>query len=421
MECKKIRLAQSFTFYLASGIILLAILFIFPFIEDGVLRELESLDRNTIESEQRIYEAMKGIMTSDESEGLSSYDDERSAEENSLIDEQLQVFVDRYEAALGRFNAFNLGDAKMYYLNTLYIHELKEQRYTDNGFVEGHATEKTHEEMSAILAQAAEADDPLVPFGTIVNPIYSAREDYRTTLDREWIQRQVPHSHSAVFWPYRLLSRMHFDVFLLLVIALIAFAGYTLDKEDGNQVEFLVTQPLSKVRLHLTKLAAGMTMGTLFVSSLLVFATLCGLVTEGIGAYRFPIVSYTSDNFSLISLWQYLLMIMGALLFQAFFLNSLMLLVSTEVSTRVQLWGATASIMGIGLAVNSLLPQGWVKTLSPFNYFEASNLANLAVRYYNDIPQASYGLGLTVLGVFALIFTLIGMILTSRQEVKPMA
>lgn len=162
-------------------------------------------------------------------------------------------------------------------------------------------------------------------------------------------------------------------------------------------------------------------MGTLFVSSLLVFATLCGLVTEGIGAYRFPIVSYTSDNFSLISLWQYLLMIMGALLFQAFFLNSLMLLVSTEVSTRVQLWGATASIMGIGLAVNSLLPQGWVKTLSPFNYFEASNLANLAVRYYNDIPQASYGLGLTVLGVFALIFTLIGMILTSRQEVKPMA
>lgn len=77
--------------------------------------------------------------------------------------------------------------------------------------------------------------------------------------------------------------------------------------------------------------------------------------------------------------------------------------------------------MGIGLAVNSLLPQGWVKTLSSFNYFEASNLANLAVRYYNDIPQASYGLGLTVLGVFALIFTLIGMILTSRQEVKPMA
>lgn len=204
-------------------------------------------------------------------------------------------------------------------------------------------------------------------------------------------------------------------------MAVIAFAGYTLDKEEGNQLEFLMTQPLSKPRLHLTKLAAGMIMSALFASSLLVFAALCGLLTEGIGAYHFPIVFYAGSNFSLIPLWQYLLMILGALLFQAFFLNTLMLLLSVMTRNRVQLLGLTALIMGAGIATNGLLPQGWIKTLSPFNYFEASDLANQAIRYYNDIPQASYRLGLAILTVFGFIFILIGMVLISRQQSKPMA
>ena len=418
LECKKIHLAQSFTFYLVGGIILLAILFIFPVIEDGVLRELESLDRSPVESAQTLYEAMKGIITNDETDDFSSSDDDRSSEENALIDEQLQIFVDRYEAALGRFNAFRTGDAETYYLNTLYIHELKEIGYSDNGFVAGHATDKTHDEMSAILAQAAETDDPLVPFGAVIYPNYSAREDYKTSLDRERIQRQAPPSHSAVFWPYRLLSRLHFDVILLLIMALITFIGYTLDKEDGNQIEFLVTQPLSKARLHLTKLAAGMTMGTLLLTCYLAFATLCGLITEGIGAYRFPIVFYAGQDFTLIPLWQYLLMTLGALLSQAFFLNSLMLLLSVAIHKRVTLMGWTAFIMGFGIVGTALLPEGFTKTLSPFNYFEASNLANQAVRYYNDIPDATYGLGLTTLVIFGLLFTLVGVLLVSKREFK---
>jgi len=290
-----------------------------------------------------------------------------------------------------------------------------------NGIEGGSSTKVSLDETKAILQQASELEDPPLPLASSNGFAFSAREDYLTRRERDLHRGFTAPSHSAVFWIYRLFTQYRLDIILLLAMAIIAYAGYTLDKESGNQLEFLMTQPLSKSRMHLTKLAAGTLMSGLFAAGILAFAALCGLITEGIGAYRFPIVFYAGQDFTLIPLWQYLLMIVAALIIQAFFLNTLMLLLSVVTRHRIQLLGITALFMGAGIAVNDLLPQGWLKTLSPFNYFEASNLANQAVRYYNDIPQASYGLGLAVLAVCGVIFTLIGMALISRQEVKPAA
>lgn len=112
-------------------------------------------------------------------------------------------------------------------------------------------------------------------------------------------------------------------------------------------------------------------------------------------------------------------MVFGALFLQAFFLSSLILLLSIAIDKRVTLLGITAGIMGVGIVGTSLLPQGWFKTLSPFNYFEATSLANQAVRYANDLPEASYGLGIAVLFVFGLIFNGLGIWFISRREFKP--
>lgn len=425
LEIKKISEAQSFYYYLIGGALLLGIFFVSPLTGDAERIEAERLDTYYIQYNEELiayleeqYEERKKSQVDGGGEAVGIDHDTQL----EMFEVQLAELQEELDMMLAKREALYAGDNKTYFENTAKRFNPEAASYEGSGILGGKPTRFSIDETKAILNQASQLDDPLIPMGQWYEQIqYSARENYNSPLDRQLYRGSVQPSHSAVFWPYRLLSRHHLDVILLFAMAVIVFAGYTLDKEEGNQLEFLRTQPLSTIRLHLTKLAAGTIMSSLFAAALLIFAALCGLVFEGIGAYRFPIVFYAGDAFSLIPLWQYLLMILGALVLQALFLNTLMLLVSTVVSTRTQLWGITTIILGAGFMINRFLPQGWAKTLSPFNYFEASNLANQAVRYYNDIPQASYGLGLAVLAVFGVIFTLIGIILISQQQNKPMA
>lgn len=414
LEMKKIRQSQSFGYYLVGGVLLLGIFFVNPLTNDAERVEAEGLATYHIERQQELIDFFRD-QTEDTGSGTKNL-------RKSAIGFDYRAEMKKLNAMLAKHEAFLAGDSRTYYKNAALLFEIDPITYITDGIVGGEPSNFSSDETKAILLKAAETDDPLIPTGVSGTSLqFSAREDYVSRVDREMAMRDVQPSHSAVFWPYRLLSRHHLDVLLLLAMAVIVFAGYTLDKEEGNQLEFLMTQPVSKARLHLTKLAAGMLMSSLLATALLAFAALCGLVTEGVGAYRFPIVFYAGQDFSLIPLWQYLIRILAALFFQAFFLNALMLLLSVAVRHRVQLLGATALVMGLGMAVNGLLPQGRIKTLSPFNYFKAGNLANQAVRYYNDIPQASYALGLCVLGVCGVIFTLVGIAWISRQEVKPAA
>lgn len=423
LEMKKTRKAQSYTFYLVGGILILSVFFVFPLTNDAVRIKSELLDEFEIKRTEEFikyyevhYEERKKGEVDGGGEAVGiDYETQLEMFEESLADLRSEL-----NARLAKREALTTGDSQTYYENILKLFNTSLTSYEGSGIIGGQPTRFSLDESTAILKQLEENQDPLVPLGGWHEQLqYSARENYASSLDRQMYRGMVQPSHSAVFWPYRLLSRHYMDIILLVAIAVITFAGYTLDKENGNQLEFLMTQPLAKARIHLTKLASGMLMGTVFIVILLVFAALCGLLAEGFGAYQFPIVLYSGNDFSLIPLWQYLLRVLGAILVQAFFLNALMLLISVVTRNRVQLLGFTSLIMIIGLVITELLPSGWARTLSPFNYFQASTLANQAVRYYNDIPQASYLLGLGVLAVFAVIFTLIGIFLISRREIKP--
>lgn len=141
-----------------------------------------------------------------------------------------------------------------------------------------------------------------------IRPIYQANiqnTPYDTLKDRTanltenlWLQDR---DQSFLGLTYRLLNYYRLDIILIVVVLLVAGAGYTVEYQNGNHLDWLYTMPQSRRKILNEKLIAGATKALGIISLFLLITLIIGLILGGWGQGETPIIRYLSysDNASL--------------------------------------------------------------------------------------------------------------------------
>lgn len=154
------------------------------------------------------------------------------------------------------------------------------------------------------------------------------------------------YSHSAFYLPRRIERTYPIDLIVIGLICMISIGGYSYDREYGNQIELLYTQPISRNKYHIKKFFTSFFLSLIVLGLIFIILFAFGLVTEGLGDLNFPIVQYIKDvdvekiilndgdYFKLIPIWKYNLRLLISYIFQLAFLCSMGTFISIFVKEK---------------------------------------------------------------------------------------
>ena len=237
------------------------------------------------------------------------------------------------------------------------------------------------------------------------------------------------YSHSSLYLPRRLERTYPLDLIIIGIISMMALGGYSFDKEDGNQIEFLYTEPVDRRKYHTRKVLSSFLVGLLGLGIIFVLLLILGLISEGFGDPNFPIVEYVKDidienlkpgdtsYFRLIPIWVYDLRLLASYIFQIGFLASLGAFISIFVKEKIKVVGFTLGITGLFSYLMKLVKSP-IRILSPFSHMGASKLANGSVIVGSGLEANNFYLSPGVLLAWTLVFTLIGSFIVKKKEVR---
>lgn len=151
---------------------------------------------------------------------------------------------------------------------------------------------------------------------------------------------------SAFYWLYQWVIVYRLPLIVLLLLGLMAFGGYSLDKEDGDQLSLIWTEPISRRRYHFALVVQPFFIGLFVLISFLLINFGLGLVFEGIGPWNYPLPFFEAGGkeVSFLSLWLFLAKTLGLLIAYLFFYASLSAcFLSICAENPMFLWGLWAS------------------------------------------------------------------------------
>ncbi len=295
-------------------------------------------------------------------------------------------------------------------------------------FVRGQPMSASYHESCAIFQKASEENvTPIFGKGAF----FSDYEEFSNSLLRhEWADKLGLKSHSAFYLIYRLFRAYFIDIAFLTLVSLLVLGGYVFDKEHGNQLEFMYTEPVRRSRYHWTKIGISVVVSAGLFLLFFAFVFMLGGVSEGVGAWNFPVVEYLSllsdpfqaseqevlESISLIPLWQYLLRVCLVLVAECFFLSSLSTFLSIFTKKKNQLLAGLALLVGGGVFLSNYLPQGILRLLSPFQYLQASTVANGSVKIFRNLPKENFWQSVLILVVWGIILGVVGARVVKKRE-----
>lgn len=261
----------------------------------------------------------------------------------------------------------------------------------------------------------------------------SAYESYTSPLiAREMEEKGQYLSNSGLYTFLRMIQYQRMDILFLGLIIFMVLGGYVLEKENGQQLCLIYTQPFSRFHYHLIKVLAQETIIIAVYLLLSIFILLLGTITEGLGDPNQPIIYYQSlyeniatasrdqgnamNSITTISITTYLALTLLAIVCQGFFLSALSSLLSLFTKSKIALVAWTGTITLGGILSSTFFSYPFFRLLNPFTYFFAGQVANNAVMIKNRIPGASYPLSLTVLIFWACLLTFCGGKMASIKE-----
>lgn len=236
------------------------------------------------------------------------------------------------------------------------------------------------------------------------------------------------YSHSSSYLPRRLERTYPIDFIIVSLISIISLGAYSYDKEYGNQVELLYTQPIQR-KYHLYKVLASTFVGLLTLIIIFMFLFLLGLTSEGLGDINFPVVQYLKNidpeklqfqsepYFKLIPIWIYDLRLLVSYIFQIGFLASFAALISAFVKEKGKVVFYTLALSGLIIFIQGLIKNP-LKIFSPFTHLRASELANGSLIVKSGLKTNNIMISLLVLFIWTIIFTILGSFVVNRKEVK---
>ncbi|MFL8887522.1 hypothetical protein [Helcococcus kunzii] len=284
----------------------------------------------------------------------------------------------QFYSSLNDYNKkfYNIIDSKKFY-QTYSFYFLKNKTLSRASYYENMALDKYSEKYNKPLIR----DFHISKFDKFVNA-----EQERDIRSSNYVK-----SNSGIQIIQNFIDLKYINIILLLLASSLVFIGYSVDKNDGNQIEFMFTQPVKRKKYTLSKLIANTSIFIMIILGITIFLFILGLIFEGLGELDYPVIYYknlidpssareNSNYFTIIPVWKYIITNFGFLTIQAIFISCLTIFISIFVNKRIKLLTYTISIIVIGIFVANLIPNELVKIILPFTHFNAKEIADGSIR-----------------------------------------
>lgn len=123
-----------------------------------------------------------------------------------------------------------------------------------------------------------------------INTVYDEFVDIQSKMEMEY--SFTPAIITGLNGWHRFSMSYYFDIVLIMLAVLFFGSGFSLEKEQGDHLSFLLTQPQSKATITKNKILASILVGSLFVGSIFIFLFVLSTIVGGIGNYDYPILEY---------------------------------------------------------------------------------------------------------------------------------
>lgn len=212
--------------------------------------------------------------------------------------------------------------------------------------------------------------------------------------------------------------------YIILILSIfITIGGYTYDKEEGNQLELMYTQPVKRIKYFLNKLLSISLISIFIVLVCYLILFIFGTLTQGIGSYNYPIIKYlqyirisTRNYFEIIPLWKYLLSIFILFVFEIVFLSNYTILISNFVKRKSTLIFITMFTIIIFNYVFSIIDNGNLSIFSPFSYLNPAEIANGKFIIFNKLSQFNQLYPYCILGISSIILFNVNLIISKYKR-----
>lgn len=270
-----------------------------------------------------------------------------------------------------------------------------------------------------------------------IKPIYrrtfqnSEYDEFATYPIEKYFKNEDAYlTNSSIYSSYKMLKHQNLDIIFMVLVLFMVISGYVGEKEYRKNLVLMYTQPIDKRKYHLTKIIsqAMVIVGVYIFLSLFIF--LIGIVVEGIGEFRQPIIEYlkltskpnsiTSDEaidlIRTIPIYIYLLRILLVIGVQALLLSSISTLISIFIKERTLLIILVGVIYVIGFSSNSVININAFILFNPFTYTFASQIADNTVMVRYKILNASFINSIFIILAWSIVIAIIGAIIARNRK-----
>ncbi|MFM1601577.1 ABC transporter permease subunit [Helcococcus ovis] len=263
----------------------------------------------------------------------------------------------------------------------------------------------------------------------ITKHIYSAFETFKTPKIESDIKAELfPKSNASFQILHRGYSLDNLDYIFLGFLIIACMGAYTYDKEYGSQLEFMYTQPISKIKYLIYKWLSIVIVSIGLILGFNLIIIMIGLISEGLGAYNYPVIQYkhTLENFlfikendrnyfTVIPLWIYIIKNIVMLILQVGFIASIAIFLSNIFKKKLSVIVFTAIIILFGVFASAYIPEMY-KYISPFNSLSANKVSDGSI-IITKMRNSSYLISVACLITSTIIISLMN-ILVVRKKTK---
>lgn len=249
-------------------------------------------------------------------------------------------------------------------------------------------------------------------------------------FEREILKREQYLTNAGLYSFFRMVKYQNLDILFLILIVFMVLGGYVYEKENGNQLNLIYTQPINKFKYHIQKVLSQFIVIIGVFGVVMFFVILLGILFEGIGDFNQPVIEYlrffekakyateynSKDTFTTMPIYIYLIRLFVVIGLQGLFLSSIATLISIFTKSKIFIISSVIGICALGALLVKIINVNILKLLNPFNYLFANNIADNSIVAKLNMSGGSYLFSLLILILWSILIMIVGAKLSQNKQ-----
>lgn len=217
--------------------------------------------------------------------------------------------------------------------------------------------------------------------------------------------------------------------FVIIALALLFYgSGYVLDKENGNQIVMMLTQPLQRWKFSKSKLVTSILAALSFSGFLILLVYLAGFILGGHGQSQYPILYYSKiipdpsliqnyeGFFGFMDLQDLIIRTIPLILMTVIFVITFSQLFSLFFKNRIVLFVIVGGLcfLGYQLSISGIF--GGFAAWLPTTYLKSSSIVDGSIKILTGAEFINEMIGYAVLGFYSIINIALYLEISQRKE-----